>query len=111
MIATKTQDKYFTDIADKVILNRCPHCNIGMPIDTPTLRRCNICGYTDTTNIPFKVKLKIGIYQMVHEKEVTLIAFENDKAFVKYPKVSFIKKFQDIYTAERYKALIDPICL
>jgi hypothetical protein len=76
-----------------------------MRIDTECIRRCIKCGYKEDGNVPFKAKLKFKIYQEPNQKECLVIAHEPDN------KESYRRRFQDIFTAERYVDRVKVICL
>jgi hypothetical protein len=101
----KVEVDYYKNIANKIELNRCPYCNIGMTIDTECFRYCKKCGYKEEGNVPFKVKLKFRLYQEPKTKECIVAAAEPDG------KISFQKAFQDPFTAERYVDRVKVICL
>lgn len=101
-------DKYFTTIANRVEINRCPSCDVGMIIDTPCDRYCPKCGYNDSSNVPLKVKLKFELMQEVTKsniRECVVIAKEPDGT------ISFIKPFIDIFVAQSYIDRMKDICL
>ena len=101
-------DSYFANKAKNIEINRCPKCNIGMVIDTPYDRQCPKCGYTDSSNVMLKVKLKFKIYQELTKhniRECTVVAEEPDG------KISFQRDFVDVITAQSYLDLLAPICL
>ena len=107
-IYQKTADQYFLDIGKRVEINRCPSCDIGMVIDTPTDRKCPKCGYSDSSNVPLKVKLKFRLHQEITKnnfRECAVIAEEPDG------KISFIKPFVDVMTASVYLERMKSICL
>ena len=104
MLNKSTEDEYFTTIGDRVLLNRCPYCDIGMVIDTATDRYCPKCEYSDSTNVPFKVKLRFSITEVL-KGNVTVIAEEPDG------KISFELKFVDKAMADYYIDHVKSICL
>jgi ribosomal protein S27AE len=107
-LSTNKADKYFIDIANRVEINRCPSCDVGMIIDTPTDRACPKCGYSDSSNVPLKVKLKFKLLQEVtrsNVRECVVVAEEPNG------KISFTKPFIDIATASSYLERMQKICL
>lgn len=97
---------YFESLASRVLINRCPYCNVGMVIDTPCIRYCVKCGYRDEgSNIPFKFKLSFKLHQEPNTKPVIVTAMEPDNT------LSFQKTFQDFFTAERYIDSLRSLCL
>jgi len=101
-------DAYFNIVANRVEINRCPSCDVGMIIDTPTDRYCPKCQYSDSSNVPLKVKLKFELLQAVTKgniRECVVIAKEPDGT------ISFTKPFIDIYVAQSYIDRMKEICL
>ena len=97
---------YFNAFGNRVMLNRCPHCNVGMVVDAPTVRACPKCGYSDNDpNTPFKFNLRFEIVQTPNVKEVSVLALEPTG------KESYRKVFQDYFTAERYVERLRGCCL
>lgn len=107
-ISTKHTNPYFEEIGRRIEINRCPSCDVGMVIDTPTDRACPKCGYSDSSNVPLKVRLKFKLHQEITKnnvRECVVVASEPDG------KVSFIKPFVDTTTANIYLERMQKICL
>ena len=107
-ILEKQANQYFIDIGKRVEINRCPSCDVGMVIDTPCDRACPKCGYSDSSNVPLKVRLKFELLQEITHnniRECMVVAREPDGT------ISFTKPFVDTMTATVYMERMQTICL